>query len=152
MLEFLQRKLPYIKIRKSYFLFILIFFANWNFGVSQKMEELSDEIITDSIFTIVDDYAEFPGGTGYLMKFIQENLVYPEGYGEIDAIGKVYVKFVVSKSGMCSDFKILRGIQDSNLERAVIEMLKKMPKWKPAKINGKEVGSFYMLPVYIDYE
>jgi uncharacterized protein involved in high-affinity Fe2+ transport len=29
-------------------------------------------------------------------------------------------------------------------------MLKKMPVWKPAKMNGKEVDSYYILPVYIE--
>lgn len=133
------------------FLFIILFSAiSVDFTFSQKMEELSDVKITDSIYTIVDEEAEFSGGNVYLLKFIQENLVYPEGYGDIDVVGKIYVKFVVSKTGICSDFQILRGMKDSKLERSVIEMLKKMPVWKPAKINGKEVDSYYILPVYID--
>jgi protein TonB len=114
------------------------------------MEELSDVKITDSIYTIVDEEAEFPGANVYLLKFIQENLVYPEGYGDIDVVGKIYVKFVVSKTGICSDFQILRGMKDSKLERSVTEMLKKMPVWKPAKMNGKEVDSYYILPIYIE--
>jgi protein TonB len=114
------------------------------------MEELSDLKITDSVYNIVDEEAEFPGGNVYLLKFIQENLVYPEGYGDIDVVGKIYVKFVVSKTGICRDFQILRGMQDSKLERSTIEMLKKMPVWRPAKINGKEVDSYYILPVYIE--
>lgn len=133
------------------FLFIILFSAiSVDFTFSQKMEELSDVKITDSIYTIVDEEAEFPSGNVYLLKFIQENLVYPEGYGDIDVVGKIYVKFVVSKTGICSDFQILRGMKDSKLERSVIEMLKKMPVWKPAKMNGKEVDSYYILPVYID--
>ena len=132
-------------------MFIILFSAiSVDFTFSQKMEELSDVKITDSIYTIVDEEAEFPSGNVYLLKFIQENLVYPEGYGDIDVVGKIYVKFVVSKTGICSDFQILRGMKDSKLERSVIEMLKKMPVWKPAKMNGKEVDSYYILPVYID--
>jgi protein TonB len=114
------------------------------------MEELSDLKITDSVYNIVDEEAEFPGGNVYLLKFIQENLVYPEGYGDIDVVGKIYVKFVVSKTGICRDFQILRGMQDSKLERSTIEMLKKMPVWNPAKMNGKEVDSYYILPIYIE--
>lgn len=133
------------------FLFVILFSAiSVDFTFSQKMEELSDLKITDSVYNIVDEEAEFPGGNVYLLKFVQENLVYPEGYGDIDVVGKIYVKFVVSKTGICSDFQILRGMKDSKLERSVIEMLKKMPVWKPAKMNGKEVDSFYILPIYID--
>jgi protein TonB len=133
------------------FLFIILFSAiSVDFTFSQKMEELSDVKITDSIYTIVEEEAEFPGGNVYLLKFIQENLIYPEEYVNIDVIGKIYVKFVVSKTGICSDFQILRGMQDSKLERSTIEMLKRMPKWRPAKINGKEVDSYLILPVYIE--
>lgn len=135
------------------FLFVILFSAiSVDFTFSQKMEELSDLKITDSVYNIVDEEAEFPGGNVCLLKFIQENLVYPEGYGDIDVVGKIYVKFVVSKTGICSDFQILRGMKDPKLERSVIEMLKKMPVWKPAKMNGKEVDSYYILPVYIDPE
>jgi protein TonB len=116
------------------------------------MEELSDVKIKDSIYTIVDEEAEFPGGNVYLLKFIQENLIYPEDYGNIDVTGKIYVKFVVSKTGICTDFQILRGKEDSKLVRSAIEMLEKMPNWKPAKINGKEVDSYFILPIYIDLE
>jgi len=133
------------------FLFVILLSAiSVDFTFCQKMEELSDVKITDSIYTIVDEEAEFPGANVYLLKFIQENLVYPEGYGDIDVVGKIYVKFVVSKTGICSDFQILRGMKDSKLERSVTEMLKKMPVWKPAKMNGKEVDSYYILPIYIE--
>ena len=133
------------------FSFVILFSAiSVDYAFCQKMEELSDLKITDSVYNIVDEEAEFPGGNVYLLKFIQENLVYPEGYGDIDVVGKIYVKFVVSKTGICRDFQILRGMQDSKLERSTIEMLKKMPVWIPAKINGKEVDSYYILPVYIE--
>ncbi|MFY7668561.1 MAG: energy transducer TonB [Crocinitomicaceae bacterium] len=133
------------------FSFVILFSAiSVDYAFCQKMEELSDLKITDSVYNIVDEEAEFPGGNVYLLKFIQENLVYPEGYGDIDVVGKIYVKFVVSKTGICRDFQILRGMQDSKLERSTIEMLKKMPVWKPAKMNGKEVDSYYILPVYIE--
>lgn len=133
------------------FLFIILLSAiSVHFTFSQKMEELSDVKITDSIYAFVDEEAEFPGGNVYFLKFIQENLVYPEGYGDIDILGKIYVKFIVRKTGHCTDFQILRGINDPKLERSVLEMFKKMPLWKPAKTNGKEVDSYYVLPIYID--
>lgn len=136
------------------FLFVILFSAiSVDFTFSQKMEELSDMKITDSIYTIVDEVAEFPGGNVYLLKFIQENLVYPEGYGDIDVVGKIYLKFVVSKTGICSDFRILRGIPGgSHFEKATLDLMKKMPNWKPAKMNGKEVDSYFILPISIHFD
>jgi protein TonB len=133
------------------FSFVILFSAiSADSAFCQKMEELSDVKIMDSIYTVVDEEAEFPGGKVQLLKFIQEQFIFPEGYSDIDIFGKIYVKFVVSKTGICSDFQILRGMQDSKLERSTIEMLKKMPKWRPAKMNGKEVDSYYILPIYIE--
>lgn len=136
------------------FLFVILFIAiSVDFTFSQKMEELSDVKITDSIYTIVDEEAEFPGGNVYFLKFIQENLVYPEGYGDIDVVGKIYVKFVVSKTGTCTDFRILRGIPGGpHFEKATLDLMKKMPNWKPAKMNGKEVDSYFILPISIHFD
>jgi protein TonB len=89
------------------------------------MEELSNVKITDSIYSIVEQEAIFPGGNAALLKHIQHNLVFPDGYGDIDIVGKVYVRFVVRKTGFCTDFQLLRGIEDRKLESSVIDMLKK---------------------------
>ncbi len=119
------------------FLIILFcFLMNVGFGYCQKMEELANTIITDSIYSIVEEESIFPGGNAALLKHIQHNLVFPVGYGDVDIVGKVYVKFVVRKTGLCTDFQILRGLEDPKLESSVIEMLKKMPLWSPAKVNG----------------
>ena len=133
-------------------LVLFLCLMNTNFSYSQKMEDLSDLKTTDSIYSFVDKDATFPGGMPALMKFIHAYFIYPEGYGDIDVIGKVYVKFVVRKTGHCTDFYVLRGIQDQKLERAVVDMLKKMPAWKAAEINGREVDSYYLLPVNICFE
>jgi protein TonB len=116
------------------------------------MEELSNVKITDSIYSIVEEEAIFPGGNAALLKHIQHNLVFPDGYGDIDIVGKVYVKFVVRKTGLCTDFQVLRGIEDRKLESSVIDMLKKMPLWIPAKVKGKNVDSYNILPVQICFE
>lgn len=135
------------------FLIILFcFFINVGFGYCQKMEELSNVKITDSIYSIVEQEAIFPGGNAALLKHIQHNLVFPDGYGDIDIVGKVYVRFVVRKTGFCTDFQLLRGIEDRKLESSVIDMLKKMPLWSPAKVKGKDVDSYYVLPVKICFE
>ena len=133
-------------------LLILIFTLNVSNGFCQKMEDLSDVKIIDSIYTIVDEDASFPGGNQALMKFIQENLMFPERYGDIDVVGKIYVSLIVRKDGTCSDFIIKRGISGApEFDKTALDLMKKMPKWIPAKVRGKEVDSYYIIPIHFDY-
>ena len=132
---------------------ILCFSINADSAYCQKMEELSDLIITDSIYTVVDEEAEFPGGFSEFLKFLHTNFVYPSEYTEICFQGKLFVKFIVRKDGTCSDFRILRGIPGGpHFDKSTLDLLKKMPVWKPAKINGKEVDSYFILPISIHFE
>jgi protein TonB len=117
------------------------------------MEDLKDVKVTDSIYTFVDEDASFPGGQTEFLKFIRENLVYPSVDAEINCAGKIIVKFVVRKNGECRDFEILRGIRGCpEFDRSAFQMLKKMPKWIPAKIYGNAVDSRYVVPIIIDFD
>lgn len=119
----------------------------------QKMEEFSDVKIVDSIYTIVDEDAEFPGGFSEFLKFLRTNFVYPSEYSEICFQGKLIVKFVIRKDGTCTDFRVLRGIPGGpQFDKSTLDLMKKMPNWKPARINGKEVDSYFILPVTIHFE
>ncbi len=134
-------------------LFVLIFTLKVSNGFCQKMEELSDVKIKDSVYSIVDEDASFPGGNKALMKFIQDNLVFPEGYGDIDVVGKIYVSFIVRKDGTCSDFIIKRGIPGApEFDKMALDLMKKMPKWIPAKVDGKAVDAYHSYPIYIELE
>jgi protein TonB len=118
----------------------------------QKMEDRKDVRVTDSIYTLVEEDASFPGGQTEFLKFMRENLVYPPIYAEIDCVGRIIVKFVVGKNGECRDFEILRGISGCpEFDKSAFQMLKKMPKWIPAKINGNAVDSRYVVPINIDF-
>lgn len=100
------------------------------------------------IYTVVDEAAEFPGGMGALKKYMTDNLRYPEKAKEIAISGKVYLQFIVSKTGDISNVKLLRGLPDCmECDAEAIRLVKKMPKWKPGKQNGKPIDSYFNLPV-----
>ena len=48
-------------------------------------------------------------GDGDLISFIQSNLSYPEDAKDLQIEGKVFVQFVVNKSGETTKVKILKG-------------------------------------------
>ena len=102
------------------------------------------------IYEIVEEQAEFPGGKAALLKYLVENLKYPESAKELGAQGKCYVKFVVSDKGQIYNVKLLRGIADCpECDKEVMRVVKAMPNWKPGKISGRDVTSYYTLPIGI---
>lgn len=108
--------------------------------------EVEEEEEEETIFTVVEESAMFPGGQEELMKYISENLRYPQQAREEGTQGLVYVTFVVEKDGSLTDIRILRDLGNGCGEEAV-RIVKTMPKWIPAKQRGKEVRMQYNLPV-----
>lgn len=100
----------------------------------------------DEIFVAVEQQAEFPGGQAALMKWLGNNIRYPESAQQNDIQGRVIVKFVVEKDGSIGQATIAKGV-DRDLDREAIRVVKKMPKWQPGKNNGVAVRSYFTLPV-----
>jgi len=94
----------------------------------------------------VDVQPEYPGGMEALVKHIQTNLNYPREAIEMGIMGKVYVRVTVLKTGECTDFKVLRGIQPS-CDREAIRVLKSMNKWNPGRLMGEPVDVYFIVPV-----
>ena len=100
----------------------------------------------EEIFVAVEQPAEFPGGQAALMKWLSQNIRYPEAAQQNDIQGRVVVKFVVEKDGSVGHAEIARGV-DKDLDREALRVVNKMPKWQPGKNNGVAVRSYFNLPV-----
>lgn len=89
---------------------------------------------------------QFPGGEQSLYKYLADNVRYPEK--AINAIqqGKVYVTFIIRKDGSVSDVSVKKPI-GFTMDEEAIRVVKSMPRWKPAMLNGKPVHYVYQLPV-----
>lgn len=72
--------------------------------------------------------------------------MYPEIAKESNIQGRVTVKFVVNEEGNVSDIIVVKGIGGGCDEEAV-RVVKKMPKWKPGKQNGRPVKVYFSLPI-----
>ena len=100
----------------------------------------------EEIFVAVEQQPEFPGGTAALMKWLANNVRYPQMALENGISGRVIVKFVVEKDGSVSGVTLVRGV-DKDLDREAIRVVKSMPKWQPGKNNGQAVRCYFNLPV-----
>lgn len=104
------------------------------------------ETVDETVYTAVEQMAEFPGGQRELMKWIGENIIYPSSAQENGIQGRVIVRFTVKADGNVANPVIVRGV-DPALDKEAIRLVKKMPKWKPGKNNGIAVNSLFTLPV-----
>jgi protein TonB len=100
----------------------------------------------EEVFMVVENMPEFPGGDLGLMKYIQKNVKYPPIAKEYNITGKVYISFVVDKSGSVTNVKVVRGV-DKNLDAEAVRVIKSLPKYKPGKQRGKAVKVMFTVPI-----
>ena len=99
-------------------------------------------------FAIVDEQAEFVGGREAMLEFINKNLNYPQAAKDAQIQGKCYLKLIVEKDGSISNVTVMKGVRDyPECDKEAVRLIKMMPKWKPGKINGNPVRSYYHLPI-----
>ncbi|MCR4914182.1 MAG: M56 family metallopeptidase [Prevotella sp.] len=129
----------------------------------------------DPIYDDCDQKPQFPGGDEALMKFIAQNIKYPEIATENGVQGRVIVQFTVEKDGSLTSPKVITtspGIgeaipievvasmpekerKDAEAHNAgvkalrdeAIRVVKAMPKWTPGKQQGKVVRCRRTYPV-----
>ncbi len=110
------------------------------------VEEKKPEPAPDKVFDAVEEPPQFPGGDAALLKYIAENLRYPQLALENNVQGRVVVKFVVNKNGTVGDAQVVKSI-DPDLDKEAIRVVKTLPKFQPGRQNGHAVNVWYTLPV-----
>jgi protein TonB len=104
-----------------------------------------------TVYTYVDQEAEFPGGNVAMMGWIQRNLTYPSNIYEDAYFGsKLRVEFVVELDGSLTQITVHTKCEAC--KESLLTLLKTSPLWVPARNNGKIVRSLYHLPINICFE
>lgn len=104
--------------------------------------------VTDAdVYEVVENMPEFPnGGMAALMKYLTDNIRYPEAAKKAGIQGRVIVQFVVDKDGSIKNVSTMRGV-NSDLDAEAIRVIQSMPKWKPGTQKGEPVKVKYTVPV-----
>lgn len=106
---------------------------------------------TNEVFEFyqVQKKAEFKGGEPAMMRFIGENLEYPQIAIEEDIEGKIMVQFVVNENGSISNVQVISARKlGFGCEEAAMAVVKKMSgMWTPALQRDKPVKMRFRLPV-----
>lgn len=132
---------------------IEIFNTEWDeqpvgpvFTKIEKNDE-QPQVDDDEIIAVPPVMPQFPGGDEALVEYMSKNTHYPVQDREIGLQGKVYVSFVVEKTGEVSQVKLERGI-GGQCDGEAIRVVKNMPSWIPGKNGlGRPVRVKLTLPV-----
>ncbi len=116
-------------------------------SVNVKAKEPAEEIDTDNdAFNVVEQMPQFPGGEIELMKFLSENVKYPEAASKAGTQGRVVAQFIVEADGSITNVKVLKKVSDE-IDAEAVRVIKAMPKWKPGMQKGQPVRVKYTIPV-----
>ena len=107
-----------------------------------------DAVTIDSagVFLSPDVLPQFRGGTDALIKFIGDNLEYPEQAMREGIAGQVLVDFVVEKNGRVGRIKLRRSVHRW-LDNEAMRVVAILPPFIPAMVDGKPVACWYSLPI-----
>jgi protein TonB len=118
-------------------------------------EEEEDEVFN---FAVVEDKPIFPGCEDVsrqerymcfqqgIMRHIRNNFKYPSIPKEMGISEKIFVQFVIDKTGMIKKSVVVRG-QDKHLRKEALRLVNSIPKLIAAKQRGKSVPCSFTVPI-----
>gem|GEM_PF-3421192 len=105
-----------------------------------------DENGKEMAFYPMEELPEYPGGDTAMISFVQKNLKYPEPAQVLNIEGTVKVKFLVGTDGLVEDAVVIES-KSIQLNEAALDVVRKFPRFKPGKQEGKAVKCWFVLPV-----
>ena len=127
---------------KKILFILMLFFTMFTTVSAQSVQEKPQE----KVYEVIEDMPNFPGGQGELMKYLRNNIKYPAEAQKNKIEGRVIVTFVVNKKGRIIDPTVERSAHPL-LDAEALRVIKRMPKWKPGRVNGEPVNVKYRLPI-----
>jgi TonB family protein len=92
----------------------------------------------------------FVGGNDAMMKYLEDNIVFPKDAEDKGLEGTVFVDFVISANGTVREAVVTDAPGeevDQSFRNEAIRLVTSMPKWVPGSQNGKFVDVSFSLPV-----
>lgn len=100
----------------------------------------------ERVYDIVEVMPQYPGGENELMKFIAQNIRYPQEAFQAGVQGRVVVQFVVGTDGTVKDPIIKRSVSPE-LDAEACRVVTSLPAFTPGKKNGENVAVHYVIPI-----
>lgn len=100
----------------------------------------------DEVYTVVENPPVFAGGNEEMTKFLVNNVKYPENAREKGIQGKVFVSFVVEKTGKVTKAELVKSA-NPELDAEALRVVSMMPDWTPGKQGGEVVNVQLTVPI-----
>jgi len=129
-----------------YFAFAALVATN-SFGQTSPTQKKEHQRVKAGFgVTVVQSQPEFPGGQDSLDSFLRNNMTYPV-QAKLNGIhGRVYVGYLIDKTGKIKNARILSGVND-DLNNEALRVVQLFPDWKPGTKGGDAVDVQYILPL-----
>lgn len=95
-----------------------------------------------TVYQVVEEMPEFPGGMPALMEFIRKSL----RHDKAEKKERVIIQIVVDKEGNATNPVVLRSTNPV-LDEEALRIVSLMPKWKPGRQAGKNRNVKFVFPV-----
>ena len=119
--------------------------------VGTPVVELVDApVVGDSMYVYrqTEELASFSWNNQNLNQYITTNLVVPPYLKKEALSGRALVRLIIERDGTLSNISIVKPYSPT-LDRNIVALLRRMPKWSPARQEGKPVRSFCFIPVNV---
>jgi TonB family protein len=126
---------------------------------AKRMEELQDHLWVsltyedkkgNTVYNKAEVDPSYEGGNKAMMKYLRENLIFPQSAKDQGLEGFVFVDFVVSASGAVRDVEVTEETSksvDQSFRSEAIRVVTYMPKWLPGRQYGKNVDVKFSVPI-----
>ena len=126
--------------------------VSYTLPIKFKLEDAPPEFTLygrDTVWTVYDTAASFPGGEDGLVKSMDTELTYPTSGLNSCKVGAVQIQLLVREDGNAQllDLTDYTGLGFDFLYETVVWFNKTKEQWIPAKRGEKDVGSIYAMRV-----
>ena len=101
---------------------------------------------SDTTWVEVDEMPVFPNGDSALLKYIGDNVKYPEVAKKEGIQGRVIVRFCITSRGNVTSCGILKSVSPE-IDAESLRVIESLPDFEPGKVDGKPVSVWYMVPI-----
>ena len=134
---------------KSSYVLPIIFRKPTQEELAKMRNDSSARAHDNLIFQVVEKMPEFPGGGDSLIRFINDNIKYPDSALAHHIEGRVVVGFVINADGKITEIAIKHGISPE-IDAEAIRIVRLFPTFRPGRQQGKAVRVAYVLPILFD--
>ena len=101
---------------------------------------------TAQVYVVAEELPSFRDTPEDIYRYLRANIRYPWLDATLDIEGRVVVQFIVEADGSVSSPTVVHSVSPG-LDREAVRLIMSMPRWKPARQQGRPVRCIQSLPI-----